>query len=262
MLDVAKTRAASDILVGHWDAGTRLDALPADCRPASRAEGYAVQAHLMARTAAPLYGWKIAATSVAGQRHINVDGPLAGRILAEKVFREDDVIPLDKSLMKLAEIEFAFRMARDLPPRAEAYGVDEVMDAVAALHPSIELPDTRYADCCAVGAAQLIADNACGDRFILGAASPEGWRGADLAALEVEAEVVGKSHHPGVGRNVLGDPRVALAWLVNELSGLGITLHAGEVVTTGTCVVPIPVVAGDEVRATFGPWGTVSARFG
>ncbi len=262
MLDVAKTRTASDILVGQWDAGTRLDALPADCRPADRAEGYAVQAHLMARTAAPLYGWKIAATSIAGQRHINVDGPLAGRILAEKVFREEDLIPLDKSLMKLAEIEFAFRMGRDLPPRAEAYGVDEVMDAVAALHPSIELPDTRYADCCAVGAAQLIADNACGDRFILGAASPEGWRKVDLAALEVTAEVVGKSQHPGVGRNVLGDPRIALAWLVNELSGLGITLHAGEVVTTGTCVVPIPVVAGDEVRASFGPWGGVSARFG
>ena len=42
---------------------------------------------------------------------------------------------------------------------------------------------------------------------------------------------------------------------------IGVTLHAGEVVTTGTCVVPIAVEAGDEVRARFGPLGGVSVRF-
>ena len=33
-------------------------------------------------SAGNLFGWKIAATSEAGQKHINVDGPMAGRILA------------------------------------------------------------------------------------------------------------------------------------------------------------------------------------
>lgn len=261
MLDPAKAKQASEILVGHWDAGTRLDALPADLQPATRAEGYAIQAHIMARSQQPLYGWKIAATSVAGQRHINVDGPLAGRILAEKVIAEGGVAPLDKSLMKLAEIEFAFRFGRDLPPRAEPYAVDEVLAAVASLHPAIELPDTRYLDCTQRGAAQNIADNACGDRFTLGKATDKDWRAMDLAALRVDAVVVGKSEHPGIGSNVLGDPRLALTWLVNELSGVGVTLHAGEVVTTGTCVVPIPVTPGDEVRAKFGELGEISLNF-
>src|SRR5437867_3513541 len=36
--------------------------------------------------------------------------------------------------------------------------------------------------------------------------------------------------HEGIGANVLGDPRVALTWLVNELSQLGLTLRAGQVV--------------------------------
>ena len=39
--------------------------------------------------------------------------------------------------------------------------------------------------------------------------------------------------YAGHGKNVLGDPRVALTWLANELRGLGIPLRAGEVVTTG-----------------------------
>jgi 2-keto-4-pentenoate hydratase len=57
---------------------------------------------------------------------------------------------------------------------------------------------------------------------------------------------------------VLGDPRVALAWLANELRGLGVTLKAGEVVTTGTCHPPLPIQSGDRFAADFGIFGKVS----
>ena len=65
----------------------------------------------------------------------------------------------------------------------------------------------------------------------------------------------------GKGANVLGDPRVALTWLANELSGLGITLRAGQTVTTGTCMVPLTVKPGDCVFVDFGILGTLTARF-
>jgi 2-keto-4-pentenoate hydratase len=65
----------------------------------------------------------------------------------------------------------------------------------------------------------------------------------------------------GYGKNVLGDPRVALAWLVNELRQLGLTLKQGEVVTTGTCHPPLPIQAGDVVAADFGALGKVSVAF-
>jgi 2-keto-4-pentenoate hydratase len=65
-----------------------------------------------------------------------------------------------------------------------------------------------------------------------------------------------------MGSNVLGDPRTALTWLVNELSGMQITLAAGQVVTTGTCLVPIPVAPGQEVSGDFGALGRVALRFG
>ncbi|MFO1413145.1 MAG: hydratase [Burkholderiales bacterium] len=261
MIDPRQARAAADLLVAHRRAGTRIAHLPPDMRPAARADGYAVQACWMATTRVPLFGWKIAATSTAGQRHINVDGPIAGRILAESVLPDGAVVPLAGNLMRVAELELAFRMGADLPPRARPYTVDEVIAAAATLHPAIEIPDSRYEDFCAVGAPQLIADNACGLLFMLGPAAPFDWRGRDLAAHAVGADVAGKTHHEGQGRNALGDPRVALAWLANELSGLGITLRAGEVVTTGTCLTPIQVVPGDRVAADFGDLGTLHVSF-
>jgi 2-keto-4-pentenoate hydratase len=260
-MDEARAQAASDLLVGHWEAGTRIAALPPELRPATRAEGYAIQFLVEHRSASPLFGWKIAATSEAGQRHINVDGPLAGRIPAEKVRAPGATIPLGGNLMRVAEIEFAFRFGRDLPPQPQPYAVAEVMDAVASLHPAIEIPDSRYEDFCAVGAAQLIADNACAHLFMLGPSSDAPWREADLADAAVSATLNGRDTRHGKGFNALGDPRIALTWIVNELCGLGVTMKAGQVVTTGTCVVPVEVMPGDEVVGDWGRHGRLAVRF-
>jgi 2-keto-4-pentenoate hydratase len=260
VLDARATQAASDLLFGHWRGGTVLDALPEALRPATRAEGYAVQARLEARSPRPLFGWKIAATSAAGQQHINVDGPLAGRLLAEMMSEGGAVLPFGANRMRVAEAEFAFRMGRDLAPRAGPYTVDEVMASVAALHPAIEVPDSRFADFTRAGAVQLIADNACAHQFVLGPPAAADWRGMDLAAHPVRGSVDGAVAE-GRGANALGDPRLALAWLANELSGLGITLAAGQVVTTGTCVVPMPIGPGVEVVADLGILGTTTMRF-
>ena len=224
-----------------------------------------MQAMLEERTASPLFGWKIAATSVAGQKHINVTGPLAGRLLREKVVdlsapgHEDAEFVFGVNHMKVAEAEFAFRMGRDLPPRSQPYSVDEVLAAVATLHPAVEVPDSRFDDFTIVGAPSLIADNACAHQFVLGPAAETDWRALDL--IEHRAiGTVGDLTREGKGANVLGDPRVALAWLANELSGLSLTLKAGEVVTTGTCLVPLPIQPGSTIEMDFGVLGRVSAR--
>lgn len=261
MIDEASAAAAADLLARHRDAGTRISALPIHHRPRSREEGYAVQAQWMRHSKSPLFGWKIAATSEAGQRHINVTGPMAGRLLAERVLPDGATIGLAGNLMRVVELELAFRMGSDLPPRPQAYSIDEVMAAVATLHPALEIPDSRYEEFVSVGKAQLIADNACAHLFVLGPAVRSNWRAMDLATHAVRADVGGKSRHEGSGANVLGDPRIAMTWVANELSGLGIPLAAGKVVTTGTCVVPIPVVPGDLVQAHFGALGELSVRF-
>ena len=260
-MNAVQQQRASDLLWDAWLAGRCAPALPADLRPDSRVQGYAIQQRIERRSDSPLFGWKIAATSTAGQAHINVDGPLAGRLLRERVRASGDTAPFGRhAQMRVAEAEFAFRMARPLPPQSRPYTVDEVLAAVATLHPAIELPDSRFDDFTIVGAPQLIADNACAHYFVLGDAAPDSWRTVDLVEHRVLGDVQGKLQREGKGANVLGDPRVALTWLVNELSGLSLTLDAGQVVTTGTCLVPLAIESGDHVRMDFGALGAVEVR--
>jgi 2-keto-4-pentenoate hydratase len=185
---------------------------------------------------------------------------MAGRILAETVIADGGTASMQGNEMRVAEPEFAFRMARDLAPRSSPYTVREVLDAVATLHPAIEIPDSRFADFVSAGEAQLIADNACAHRFVLGAATSDDWRARDLIEEKPTITLRGK-RYVGHGKNVLGDPRIALAWLANELRGLGLTLRAGEVATTGTCHPPLAIQSGDHVAVDFGVLGKVSVGF-
>lgn len=260
MLDHDKIAAAAKTLSDHWRAGTKLTNLDASIRPRDRAEGYAVQAALAKQSNSPVFGWKIAATSEAGQKHINVSGPLAGRIFTQTVVADGGTASMKGNEMRVGEAEFAFRFARDLRPRTDPYSVQEVLAAVGTLHPAIEIPDSRFADFVSAGEAQLIADNACAHLFVLGDPTDADWRSRDLIEERPVVTLRGQKHI-GHGKNVLGDPRVALAWCVNELRALGITLREGEVVTTGTCYTPLPIQAGDVFAADFGALGKVSVGF-
>ncbi len=241
-----------------------LDELPLAVRPTTPVEGHAIQAELPGVAGRSVVGWKIAATSQAGQAHINVGGPLAGRILAGGVVDVGAAVSLAGNRMRVVEPEFAFCLGRSLLPRAALYSVEEVQGAVASLHPAFEVPDSRYAEFTRVGQAQLIADAACCGPFVFGAAAPALWRQLDLRSHGVHASVSNDTGvrfaREGVGRAALGDPLAALTWLANELSALGIALEAGQLVSTGTCMVPLEVQPGDTVRADFGVLGAMSLR--
>jgi 2-keto-4-pentenoate hydratase len=260
-LAASDIRAASEFLRLLRREGRHADAIPAAYRPRTRTEGYAIQALSEDWSPKRRWGWKIAATSVAGQKHINVDGPLAGRLLAEAVVPEGAPVALGANRMRVAEVEFVFRMGRALTPRSSPYAGDEVRASVAALHLGVEIPDSRYLDFVNAGAPQLIADCACAHLFVLGREVAAGWREYDLSACAVQGRTSAGVVHDGGGANVLGDPRLAMTWLVNELCANGLTLEEGQFVTTGTCITPLPIGPGDVVVADYGPFGTMQVRF-
>ncbi len=210
MLNKDQIAAASRTLSDHWRAGTKLDSLEASYRPRDRADGYAIQAEIERNSGGKLFGWKIAATSSAGQKHINVNGPMAGRILQETVISDGGTASMAGNEMRVAEPEFAFR--------------------------------------------------ACAHLFVLGRPATSNWRALDLVGEKPVITLRGQQFI-GHGKSVLGDPRVALAWCANELRQLGLTLRAGQVVTTGTCHPPLPIRSGDMVAADFGSLGKVSVAF-
>jgi 2-keto-4-pentenoate hydratase len=255
----ARWNDAAALLLQHWQRGAHLADLPAACRPADRSEGYAVQRAVARLSGESVAGWKIAATSIAGQQHIGVDGPLAGRLLASRLLGAGATVPLAGSRMGVAEAEFAFRFGQRLAPRAEPYHQDEVMAAVDTLHPAIELPDSRFEDFVHAGAPQLIADCACANWLVVGPAVMVPWRSIDLAAHAVRFDIDDRTVATGQGSNVLGDPRIALTWIVNELSRHADGVFVGDLVTTGTCVVPVPIAPGQRLRVDYGVLGSLSA---
>ena len=252
---------AARLLSSSWREGAHIDELPLACRPATRAEGYAVQAQWQAALGTPVAGWKIAATSVAGQQHIGVSGPLAGPVFSNRVQPDGARVSLAANRMRVAECEVVFGLGSDLPPRVQPYTRTEVLAAVRSVHPGIEVPDSRFVAFERAGEAQLIADCACCNDMVLGAPVPPDARVDELPALQVQARVSDGRELQGQGSNVLGDPVEALAWLVNELRAAGQPLRAGQFVTTGACVVPIPVEPGQRVEADFGWIGRISVQF-
>jgi 2-keto-4-pentenoate hydratase len=259
-MDQSSIAQAADLLWRTRIEQRRIEALPDHLRPRTLAEGYAIQDAMVAIAAQPVSGWKIAATSKAGQEHIGVTEPLAGRLFKTFILRDGACLPAAPLHMKVMEAEFAFRMARDLNPRGAAYQQAEVSGAVAALHLAIEVPDARFERFAEIGPAQIAADDAFASWFLLGSEVRD-WRQLDLSRQAVRALKNGAVAADGVGANALGDPRIALTWLANHLAQRGIGLKEGDIVTTGTCITPPTVAAGDQVVAEFIGLGQVRVAF-
>ncbi|WP_232660726.1 2-keto-4-pentenoate hydratase [Pseudonocardia sp. TRM90224] len=252
MIDDAAAAAAESIWTA-WRTGERLAELPSEIRPADNIAGMAAQLALQDHAGAS-YGWKLAATTPAGQAHIGVDGPLPGLLFERFRYEPGAVLPSDDMHMRVAEAEFAFLMGADVEPGATA---EDVLAAVETMHLAVEVPDSRFDRFELVGAAQLLADCACAGRFVLGPAVP-GWRELELSTWATALWMNGEQAATGSGGAVLGDPRTALTWLAADLPQYGRTLRAGELVTTGTTTPPLPIGPGDRIRADFGELGEVA----
>jgi 2-keto-4-pentenoate hydratase len=259
-MDQSHIAQAADFLWRTRIERRRIEALPDHLRPRSLSEGYAIQDAMVDSAAQPVSGWKIAATSKAGQAHIGVTEPLAGRLFKNFILADGARLPAAPLHMKVMEAEFAFRMACDLPPRGPAYEQADVCDAVAALHLAIEVPDARFERFAEIGPAQIVADDAFASWFLLGQQVHD-WRRLDLPTQRVRAVSNGAVAAEGTGANALGDPRIALTWLANHLSKRGIGLKRGDIITTGTCITPLPIAPGDRVIAAFDGLGKVTVAF-
>ncbi|MFT5174640.1 MAG: 2-keto-4-pentenoate hydratase [Gammaproteobacteria bacterium] len=257
---VDRAKQAATLIARCWRDGDKCADLPCAVRPRSLAEGYQVQAQLPAVMGDTVVGYKLAATAEAGQRHIGVDAPVIGQLLATRIADDGATLAMQGNRMLVAECEIVFKLAHDLPPRDTPYSRDEVMAAVASLHPALEIPDSRFEDFANAGAAQLAADNACTHWLVVGSATNAQWREADLAEHATSLHINGTVVSRGRGADVLGDPRTALTWLANQFAILGDGLRAGQMVTTGCTGQPTAIVSGDQIIADLGEFGRVSAR--
>ncbi len=250
---------AAEVLRQCWQRNDAIEYRKGDLWPDTAEQGYEVQAQLAKLRREPVIGWKIAATAIAGRDHINVDRPLAGRLFPSICHSDNAKVRFARNRMAVAEVEFAFTLGTDLPPRESLYTEDEVLAAIQSLHPGLEFPDSRFIDFTLPGTAGLIADNACAANFVLGDATSEPFDAGTLADHSTTLYVNDEPVTHGHGADALDGPVRALVWIANTLSELGIGLSSGQFVTTGVTGKPSPVKKGDSVRADLGIYGSVSA---
>ena len=243
----------ANIIFEHWSKGSLIRDINSinEIRPKNRSDGYEVQKNLSKLSKKGIFGWKIAASNKAGQEHIGVKSPLAGVLLEEKKFNYTQHISLLPNQMLVAEVEFIFEMRHDLDFNKPDYLEEDTVSIIENLYAGIELPDSRFLNFTEVGDANLIADNACANQFILGPKLSNDWKNKNLKNQKVRISVNDEISEYGLGENVLGSPIIALKWLLNEFLKFKIPLKKGHFVSTGTVTKPIPIKKGDIVKADY-----------
>ena len=249
-MDERYIEQAAGLLIAAHRSGTRLDALPIACQPATVEEAHAIQDRMIAALGEPVAGWKLA---------FGPDGSLIrGPLLASRVFLSPAQI--DPGLVPLlgAEAEIAFRFDRPLPPRVSDYDYEEVADAVTAFA-AIEIVDSRFISYQEAPFLHRLADFMSNGAFIKGLAQPN-WRDLNLSELHVNLCINGTSivdHHGGHSSR---DPLLPAVAFVNNFRKRSGVL-AGQVVTTGTYTGLNFAKPGQSIEVSFIGFDSVKVFF-
>ncbi|MEM7425427.1 MAG: fumarylacetoacetate hydrolase family protein [Pseudomonadota bacterium] len=245
-----------------WEArrsGHTIDAALRDL-PRTKAGALAVQDAIVELSGLSRCGYKVGSTSKEAQRLLKTDEPGLGPLLAPFVHNSPAAIAIVPDQMPQVEGEFALRLGRDLPARAEPYLLAEVSAAVDGVAGAIEVVGTRFSGGLA-GKGRLLTTADCGVNIALALGAWKPFRGQDLRGQAVTMKINDEPKGAGTGSRALGDPLNVLLWLANHLSARQIGLKAGEIVATGTCTGLDPVHPGDVARADFGTLGSVVITF-
>ena len=253
-------RAAAWLHRAHR-AREKFALLPPDLAPSSIAEAYAIQGEFVGMRAHDLgrvAGYKIALTTPAMRKMMGMDDSIAGDLLEKSILKSPASVRAGDYQRLIVEFEIAFELTDDLPAVGAPYTRDAVAKAVGAAMPALELADDRNAEYADLpkNPLMLIADNAWNEGAVLGKAVRD-WKDVDLAKLKGVAKINGETVGEGHGRDVMGHPLEALAWVANNLAARGLGLWRSDVVITGSLVISKYPKAGDQIRFEVGGLGAV-----
>jgi 2-keto-4-pentenoate hydratase len=253
-----KFEQLSRSLAEAWSNCATVPLPPADGAPRSRADAFAIQDRMAEILGDRCVGWKVGAAVRAVQILEGHDGPITGRLFAPRLYTSPARAPAAFDGYKI-ECEFAFRFGKDVPPRARAYTRAE-LEPQLLLQPGLEIAGTRYS----IGSGSrkatthdAIADNGSGGAYVVAEGIAD-WRSLDLAMLPIDARIDGGEPIHTYSGEYRRDPVDIGVETVNGLSGRGIGLAAGDLLSTGSLTLPTPLHRGQTYVARFGDLVTLS----
>jgi 2-keto-4-pentenoate hydratase len=225
MSDDDRAAQAIRMLLDARATGRRMPELPADARPRSVADAYRIQDGIV-RTLGPIVGWKVGAKTPDSE-------PTCAPISSASLHASPASFARGTFALNGVEAELAFTFAQDLPPRARAYDVRDIVAMVGSVHPVIEVVESRYDDPQRVDALSLLADSVSHGALVVGPgiALPAGF---DVHDQVVELDIGDQRAVTDRNSNAAGDPFRLLAWLSNHAAARCGGLRRGDIVTTGS----------------------------
>lgn len=233
--------------------------LPGDCEPRTLLDGYAIQKEGIKLAQDHLIGWKVGCISPESQRRAGTTEPFSGPILRRDLYETGCDISPDAYFTCAFQVEFAFRLARDLPLQDAPFTLAQVRGAIGKVVPALEIADSRFIDSSIIDAPGLIADAGKAGAFIIGP-TELGLDDIDLVNQEVTLRINGKEVARGSGKEVLGDPTRSLLWLANSMATRGEYLREGQLISSGTCTGSSMGKPGDYAIADYGKLGSIEVR--
>lgn len=240
----AKQEEFAQALFKAYDTNTPLNEADWEGVVQDDDTAYAVQDEVVKLKGKPTAGYKVSLTSKETQDMFDADSPLYGQQVAERFLKLPADVDLSKLNEPLLEVELAFRAKEDLKPTDS---LEDLFHKVTVAG-DLELPDARFAKWFpALGKYNVMSDCAVGGLVVYGEE-----RDADQAfssvddAANVHAELYkdGKKLKDGVSSEVLGNPFKSLQWLVQKLDSQGKQFTKGQMVSSGTFVLPPKLTAG------------------
>jgi 2-keto-4-pentenoate hydratase len=210
-------------------------------------------------TIGPVGAWKVGAK---GPDAVPACSPLP----ANRVLPSGSTLAGPEWKLRGIEVELGLRLGQDLDPRPEGLTPQQLMAAVDALVPVIEVVETRLAGWRDSDPLAKLADLQSSGALIVGAPlafepSARILAEMDLRTLEAVLTVDGKMQTRVTGGNPAGDVWRLLGWLAQHSAARGRPLRAGQVITTGSCSGVFFASAGSRVQGDVAGVGRVDVQF-
>jgi len=245
------TEAIAQLFIDAHARGRQFEAGP-DPAPATAQDAYRVQDLVFA---ALHPGQRAGAWKVGGPRP-DIE-PTAAPIPSARLYASPARVAGQDFHMIGVEAEIAFRLGRDLPPRAAPYSEEDVAAAVSEALVTIELCDTRLSNWKAAPALWRLADFQLDAALVVGGGI-QNWRAIDFTRQVAELWIDGALIKKATGTHPYGNPIRLLPWLATHGMGRGGGLRAGNIITTGAWTGMQFVSPGAEVLARFPGIGEAS----
>lgn len=260
-MDTNAERVLARLLAALRRDGRQQSGLEARLVPPDKNSAYRIARMVEEELGWAVAGWKIAAAKEEMQKALRTDSPIYGRVFAPNIRPSPVSVEHARQCSPIPEVEYMARLGADLPPRAKPYTVEEVTEAVASLHPGIELAECRFVHDAAFPPLPAILADGAGSGTICHGPAIEDFTKRDIAGQEVVLSCSGVARRKGTAAAALDHPMVPLTWLANALSRTGIGLKAGQMISTGTLTGMLRPKAGETYVADFGPFGKVTAIY-